>query len=991
MTPLSPEESPKTCRSWPTPAAVVLLGLIALGVALVPPPVARERSAPSALRADALFGKLRLHFEALPAETPEPAASPRVQPSRFVARGRGAVVLLAGGAVTLHLPGPARSTGSAASENVSAYARRAFWPRKPAPSRGAPPEQGAAIRMSLIGARAVEPQGAEPLPGRTHLLLGNDPLLWQRGIPQFAKVRYEQVYEGIDLLLYGNPDELEYDFVVAPGADPARIRLAFDGARRRLLDANGDLVLETAAGVIRHRRPKAYQTIDGDEHVVSASYQIDSADTVRFRLGDYDRRQPLVIDPVLVYATHLGGSGTDLGHSIALDSQGCVYITGQVASSDFPRTSGFVQAGSPNQNDSAVFVTKLDPSGTSILYSTLLGGGDYDAGNGVAVDAEGNAYIVGETKSDNFPVTSRAPQRSKGDDRDAFIAKLSPDGAALAYSTFLGGDDVDLGNGIAVDDAGSAYVTGVTYSEDFPTTAGAYQRDYAASRDVFAAKLSADGSRLLYSTFIGGSGTDISNAVAIDTAGNAYLAGLTDARRSNGIADAYCVKLDPAGGKVIYAKLFGGLGIEEATAVAVDAAGNAYLTGTTFSKDFPTTPGAFQSQSKSPEFQAGLPIGYDAFVVKLDPEGENLLYSSYLNGTWSSRGQAIAVDRDNNIVVAGYTHSPDFPVTGGALPPPPAEDQFKGFLAQLNPAGNELLYATRFGGSSMDQAWDMALDPAGNVYVTGFGVSQDFPTSEGVLQPDNRGAFDVFILKFSSAEPPVVAASGIVSGASFLGGGVAPGMIVSIFGSGLGSPEGASLELDGSGYVKTQLQGTRVLFNGVPAPLIFTSETQVGVVAPYALDGNATLRVVVERQGVRSAPVELALAQSAPGLFTLNSSGAGGGAILNQDGSINTPDNPAERGSIVVLFGTGEGQTEPGGQDGKIAAEILPRPRLTVSVTIGGRPADVLYAGGAPGLVAGVIQVNARVPADLPQTGELPVVLQVGSAASQHGVTLAVR
>jgi uncharacterized protein (TIGR03437 family) len=767
--------------------------------------------------------------------------------------------------------------------------------------------------------------------------------------------------------------------------------MAFDGAQHPGIDAEGDLLLGTAAGLIRHRRPRAYQIFDGAEHAVPVSYQIDSTNTVRFRVGEYDRRYPLVIDPVLVYATYLGGSNSDLGQSIAIDSEGSTYITGQVASSDFPRTSGVTPPGSPNQNDSAVFVTKLDASGTHILYSTLLGGGDYDFSNGVAVDSEGSAYIVGETKSDDFPVTAQAAQRRKGSDRDAFVAKLSPDGAALVYSTYLGGKEIDFGNGIAVDAAGAAYVTGVTYSEDFPTTAGAYQRDFATGPDVFAAKLSADGSRLLYSTLIGGSGTDLSNAVAVDASGNAYLAGVTDARRANGFADAYCVKLDPAGAKIIYAKLFGGAGLEEATAIAIDAAGNAYLTGSTYSKDFPTTPGALQKQSISPEFQFGLPIGYDAFVVKIDPGGENLLFSTYLNGSRSSRGQAIALDRDGNIVVAGYTLSPDFPASADALPPPPGEDQFKGFLAKLNPAGSELLYATRFGGSESDQAWDLAFDPAGNVYVAGFSASNDLPTSEGVLQPANRGALDAFIVKFSGGGAPVVSAAGIVSAASFLGGGVAPGMIVSIFGSGLGPPQIASLELDANGYVKTELRGTRVLFNDVPAPLIFTSETQVGAVAPYALDGSSTLRVVVEMRGVRSAPVELAVSESAPGLFTLHSSGSGGGAILNQDGTVNTPENPAERGSVVALFGTGEGQTEPAGQDGKLATQTLPRPRLPVSVTIAGRDAELLYAGGAPGLVAGVVQVNARVPEDLTATGEVPVILRVGNAASQPGVTLAVR
>jgi uncharacterized protein (TIGR03437 family) len=964
---------------------------------LVPPPGRNEEPQPALFRPASRFGNPPLHFEALPAESLEAASTPGAQPPRFVARSRGGVVALTAGAVTLQLPGPSGSARKQASETGRdpAHPQPAFWPRKPGPSGssspGASPSHGATIRMTLHGANPAEPRGIEPLPGRTHLLLGNDPSHWRQDIPQYAKVRYDEVYEGIDLVLYGNPDELEYDFAVAPGADPTLIRMKFGGSQRPSIDAAGDLVIETAAGAIRHRRPRAYQAIDGAERTVFAAFEIDPEDNVRFQIGEYDRRYPLVIDPVLVYATYLGGRGTDLGQSLAVDSQGCVYITGHVASSDFPRTTDFAPPGSPNVNNAIVFVTKLDPNGTSILYSTLFGGDDYEIANGVAVDSEGSAYVVGETQSNNFPVTTRALQRNKADGSDAFIAKLSPDGASLIYSTFLGGDEIDYSTAIALDSAGSAYVAGVTYSEDFPTTQGAYQRDYAAGRDVFAAKLSADGSRLLYSTFIGGSGTDLANAVAIDASGNAYLAGLTDARRSAGVADAYCLKLDPTGGKVLYAKLFGGTGLEEANAVAVDAAGNAYLTGSTFSKNFPTTAGALQRESISPEYQPGLPIGYDAFVVKLDPTGQDLVFSTYLNGTWSSRGQAIALDADGNILVTGYTHSPDFPITAGALPPPPSDNQFKGFLATLNPAGSDLQYSTRFGGSNVDQAWDLALDLAGNIYVAGFSVSSDFPTSEGTLQPAHHGAFDAFILKFSSAGPPAVAEAGIVSGASFLGGAVAPGMLVSIFGSGLGPPEGALLELDGSGYAKTQLQGTRVLFNDVPAPLVFLSPTQVGAVVPYALDGNA-VRVVVEAHGVRSPAVEVPLSDSAPGLFTLDSSGAGGGAILNQDGSINAAENPAERGSIVALFGTGEGQTEPAGQDGKIAAEVPPQPRQQVAVTIGGLAAEILYAGGAPGLVAGVIQVNARVPAGLAaETGEVPVVLQVGNATSQPGVTLSVR
>jgi uncharacterized protein (TIGR03437 family) len=378
-------------------------------------------------------------------------------------------------------------------------------------------------------------------------------------------------------------------------------------------------------------------------------------------------------------------------------------------------------------------------------------------------------------------------------------------------------------------------------------------------------------------------------------------------------------------------------------------------------------------------------------VVKIDPEGENLLFSTYLNGSVASYGRAVSLDPDGNIIVAGFTASTDFPVTAGALTPPDVTSNFKGFLSKLDPNARELLYSTRFGGSVLENVWDMALDDAGSAYLTGSSVSTDFPVSPGALQPSPGGVFDAFIAKFSAAATPVVAASGIVNGASYLPGAVAPGMLVSIFGTGLGPPEGASLELDISGLVKTQLRGSRVLFNGVPAPVIFSSANQVSVIAPYSIADGATVSVVVECGGLGSAPVELAVAESAPALFTYDSSGSGQGAILNEDGSLNTPQNPAERGSIVVFYGTGEGQTEPAGQDGQITGELLPHPLRPVSVLIGGREASVLYAGGAPGLVAGVVQVNARIPDDLPESGAVPVTLQVGASASQPGVTLAVR
>jgi uncharacterized protein (TIGR03437 family) len=949
---------------WAAPVAIASLSLLAAGITLAPPRLSKRQSAASSRQALAEFSNLPSHFELLTRELPQTAAGPAGQP-RFVARGSRGAVSLDVDAITLHL----RGSGSAASTTPTA-----------------------SVRMTLPGANpGIEPAGVDLLPGRTHLLIGDDTARWRRDIPHFAKVRYRGVYEGIDLLFYGNAAGLEYDFEVAAGADPRIIRLAFEGARRMSIDERGDLVLETPAGPLRHRRPRAYQQVHGAQRDVRVAYDLDSSNNVRFHVGEYDRRRPLVIDPVLVYATYLGGAGAELGQSIAVDTEGCAYITGQVSSPDFPRTPGFPAPAHLDGATSYAFVTKLNPGGTQILYSIVLGGGDYDIGNAIAVDDTGAAYVVGDTRSDDFPVTALAAQRRLGGGQDAFAAKLSPDGSTLEYATYLGGGELEMGAAIATGPDGSAYIAGVTFSENFPTTPNAYQREHASGQDVFATKLSANGGRLAYSTLIGGSGSDNCSGIAVDGSGNVYLAGSAPSRPLNSTPDAYCLKLNSTGSGVVYLKLFGGSSAEEAASVAVDGAGNAYLTGVTFSKDFPTTAGVFQRESRSPPSQFGSRVGYDAFVVKIEPQGKDLVFSSLLNGTASSYGRTIGLDPQGNVMVAGFTASEDFPVTAGALALPEEGVQYSGFLAKLDPAARELLYATRLGGSHEDRALGMALDGSGDAYITGFTASADFASTGGAFQPGLAGSPEAFIARFSFDGPPLLTAAGVVSAASFLPGAIAPGMIVTIFGSGLGPPAGVSLQLDSSGLVGTQLQGTRVLFNDVPAPLIYASPHQVSAVAPYAFGNESSVRVVVECQGVRSAPVELAVAPSAPGLFTYDSSGSGPGAILNEDGSLNEAGNPAARGSIIVLYGTGEGQTEPAGQDGKIASGDPPRPRLPVSVLIAGRQADVIYAGGAPELVAGVIQVNARIPADLAETGELPVTLQVGGASSQPGVTLAVR
>jgi hypothetical protein len=373
--------------------------------------------------------------------------------------------------------------------------------------------------------------GLEPLPGKVNYFIGNDSTHWHSNIPTYAKVRYQDVYPGIDLLYYGNDGELEYDFLVAAGADPRRIALEFDGVEHLEIDAAGRLLLHVAGGVILQHKPVIYEDLGRDRREVDGGYVLHSANRVGFVTAAYDSRRPLVLDPVLSYSTYLGSRDTE-GLGIAVDATGNAYLVGHTWSAQFPTSVSAWQtafAGGGISGGGDAFVTKLDPTGASFVYSTYLGGGSRDDGQSLALDADGNVYVAGHTRSADFPTTSNAlRRRGAGEHTDAFVAKLDRTGSHLLYSTLLGGDGHDAAYGIAVDTANNAFVTGVTSSTDFPTTASVLQSVGGVSPDAFVAKLDRTGSALLYSTYFGGSGRDSGNAIAVDALGNAFLAGDTD-------------------------------------------------------------------------------------------------------------------------------------------------------------------------------------------------------------------------------------------------------------------------------------------------------------------------------------------------------------------------------------------------------------------------------------------------------------------------------
>ena len=616
------------------------------------------------------------------------------------------------------------------------------------------------LRMKLVDLNSDSSIRAENrLPSTTNYFVGHDRQQWRTGILEYEKVRYQEVYPGVDLVYYGNQQELEYDFVVAPKRDPHRIRFQIIGAKHIAVDAKGDLVLDMGQRAIRWRKPTAYQQKDGSRLSVEARYVITRRNSVAFEFSSYDRSRPLVIDPVLLYSTYLGGTGYDGGQSIAVDGSGNAYVAGYTASVDFPSLNS-LQSCSTTCGDA--FVTKISPAG-ELQYSTFLGGSKGTSATGIAVDVAGNAYVTGWTQSTDFPVVNAIQPACGGDcfDSDAFVSMLAPSGSALVYSTYLGGSGTDISRGIAVDAAGNGYITGYTNSEDFPVASPLQPAcvncgapDYYSH--AFVAEIASAGSGLVYSTYLGGSGDDAAKSIAVDGTGDAFVTGRTSSTdfptvnpyqqscsvcSPENLYTAFVTKVGPSGSSLLYSTYLGGSAGDQGNGIALDASGNAYVTGFTNSNDFPVVD---PIETKP----TGGVTGQDAFITKLDSLGSTLLYSTYLGGNEPDSGQGITVDGSGNAYVTGWTQSSDFPVAS------PIQSIYNGgaydaFVTELNAAGSSFIYSTYLGGTEADQAQSIAVDGAGNVYVTGSTTSTNFPSIDSV-QPENAGGGgDAFIVKIS--------------------------------------------------------------------------------------------------------------------------------------------------------------------------------------------------------------------------------------------------
>jgi hypothetical protein len=623
-----------------------------------------------------------------------------------------------------------------------------------------------ALSMDLVGANPqARAAGVNPLPGTVNYFLGNDPARWHRHIPTYGRVEYPNVYPGVSLAYYGGPGGLEYDFTVSPGADPSAVALKFGGATGRELDARGDLLVHTAAGDLVQHAPVLYQEVGSQRQAIAGRFALDSG-LVRFSVGPYDHSRPLVIDPlVLGYSTYLSGPvyGSD-GERIAAGPDGSVYVAG-VGGPDFPVTPGAFQTGFHGIQDG--FVARLSPKGNGqadLLWATFLGGSAADDIHALAVDAQGNAYVAGPTQSKDFPTTPGAFQRKFGGGAfDGFAAKLSADGSTLEYGTYLGGSDDDRAEAIALDRSGSAYLTGRTFSPDFPTTPGAFQTAPQGNLDAFVSKLSADGTKLEYGTYLGGSDDDRGNGIAVDAVGAAYVTGSvqsTDFPTTPGSfqpvyaggGDAFVTKLTPGGSALIYSTYLGGSqgtqnAVDSGSGVALDAGGNAYVAGVTTSTNFPTTPGAFQTN-----YGGGL---FDAFVTKLAPGGDKLVYSTYLGGPSDDEAFAVATDTAGNACVSGSAGY-GFPTTATALQKTFGGGQFDAFVTQVSPGGSALVYSTYLGGTHEDFSEGIAVDGSGDVYVTGETKSTNFPTTPGAFETGKPSGteYTAFVTQFKPGPRP---------------------------------------------------------------------------------------------------------------------------------------------------------------------------------------------------------------------------------------------
>ncbi|HTQ54942.1 MAG TPA: SBBP repeat-containing protein [Bryobacteraceae bacterium] len=935
------------------------------------------------------------------------------------------------------------------------------------------PASAAALHMSLIGANSrVEATALDPRPGVVSYFIGNDPEKWRAGIPTYGKVKYARIYPGVDLVFYGNQRQLEYDFVVAPGADPSRIAWRIKGARAGV-DAAGNLVLNMPNGPAVFKKPVVYQMNGEQQASVEAAFAV-SGNRVRFRLGSYDHSKALIIDPVLSYASYLGGSSTDsiglpmgpgllnvgASQGLAVDSAGSAYVTGYTYSVDFPAVNAYQSAPPPKSVSPgkwpSAFVTKFSPDGSSLVYSTYLGGSGSDYAYAIAVDASGSAYVTGQTNSIDFPVTSGAyqtvcspaptnqgPPYSAGCNSaytSAFVTKLNSAGTGLVYSTFLGGNGSAYATAVAVDGAGRAYIAGneseycstsFAFQGCFPTTSGAViGGDLTGGRSAqyaFAAAFDPTGAHLLYSTLFGdlntacenGCGGTYGTGVAVDANGYFYLIGETQAGRlptTAGVVQPSGAPLDPtgmyvlsdrgyvakfspvpsAGGpSLVYATYLGGQTHnlnDYLSGIAIDSAGNAYVAGYTNSKDFPVTSGAYGTVCG--------PNGQNcaaAHVTKLNPSASAILWSTYVGDAKPDASDAvfftgpIQLDGHGNVyIIAQNGGGAGFPTINPVEPTPAAGNQ-QLLIAELDPTGSQLLFSTTIGSNGLNTTSPagLAVDAAGNIYVAGNTNGPDLVTTPGAFQTaSSDGACcqygNGFVAKIAANAPPAVklATAGQVEP-------FAAESIVAVYGTDLAG-ETASAQtvplptsIDGNMVTVTDSAGA-----ARQAPLFYISGTQINFEIPAGTATGAAT-VAIKNQNGTTQSTTISIGSVSPGIFQLNAAGLVAAWVLPVISGTQQPLQPVYQvadGSVVAL------PVSLGSSNEQVYLEIYGtglRSAKSVTATVGSLTVPVLYAGPAPGW-AGEDQVNiGPLPQALAGQGSLNIVVAAdGQQANVVTVTI---
>jgi Beta-propeller repeat len=767
-------------RGWVCAFCTVpVLAIVAIALLVFPPASRHNASVTTAAGSRAPLpqpatpaarGRIQASYAALPLAFEQNKGQTDAQ-VKYMARGNGYTLFLTASDAVFALRSPS-------AESKTSTVR----PGTELRAKNAPKHQEhstAVVRMQLAGGNSLAKVSAGgQLPGKSNYFIGNDPSKWQTDVAHYARVSYQDVYPGVNLAYHGVQRQAEFDFVVAPGANPEPIGFHFTGAQRIKTDDSGNLVISSAAGDVLLHKPVAYQEQNGARQLVDAQFILKANNQVSFELGNYDHRHELVIDPSVSYAysTYLGGSGNDEGYGIAFDSSGNAYVTGQTASQNFPGTSGGFTG------TAQAFVTKIAADGSSLVYSTYVGGSGNpgDSGNAIAVNqTTGDAYIAGGTTSSNFPTTTGAFQTKLGTGAagNAFVLELSSNGGTLTYSTYLGGTGDDKAYGIALDASGNVYVVGGTSSTNFPTLNPVQTHVTGSTGSGFLTELNSSGSALVYSTYIGGSSVglgDLADAVALDSSDNAYVTGQTFSATfhtttgaaqttcgscTNSDSNAFVTVVNANGSGYVYSTFLGGNGIDSGSGIAVDSTGNAYVTGTTTSTNFPTTTGALQTA-----FGSG---ASDAFITKINPAGSAFVYSTYLGGggaNTASGGEGIAIDGSSNAYVTGTTTSSSFPTVN------PTQLQYGGdtdaFVSEINSAGSALVFSTYLGGSGPEDFppdGAIAVDSAGDIYVTGNTApppvgSNNFPV-QSAEQSNPGGGTDAFVVEYTQGANPTFSLS----------------------------------------------------------------------------------------------------------------------------------------------------------------------------------------------------------------------------------------